>query len=298
MASSIYTPPLSALLYGGPGAGKSYLACSSFFDYETGESIANGKLITFGGEDNPALDLPEEHRVIGKNNTSLRLTSPLLDSRKFMETFRTVMRRLYQDAQNGEPLDVLVIDGLSELDLMFENTSSQDGYDKWGELLDEMFATVSISNHENLLCPVIITARVSEKRDGKIGKKDGTSSTKGDPDYMNFNYYPSLRGQFRLHLPHYYSMVLYLDTEPRLVTEGPYAGKYLPQHTVNMTQSGKFYVKNQFEHKWLKAQLPLRLTNITWPKLWGMLVSVNKPLSQIEPVTQDDAKTKKQEKGK
>ena len=294
----LYNPPASALLYGGPGSGKTFLACSSFYDYEEGKSIANGKLITFGVEDNPALDVPEEHRQIGTRGTSLRLVSPRLDSQEFLKTFQKVQIALYEENNRGNPVDVVVIDGLSELDLMFQSTTQLQGYDRWNALIDEMFSTVSLMQPLNIGCPVIITARVMEKKEARFDK-DGRETAAGDPDYMNFDYYPSLRGQFRLHLPHAFSLVLYLETMQTLAKEGPYKGGYAPIHIVNMARTGGFYVKNQWEHKWMRAGLPLRLANTTWPKLWERIVSVNKPLAQIaragEPETSDENSNEEKE---
>ena len=120
------------------------------------------------------------------------------------------MLHLMKEAEAGNPLDVLVIDSLSEFDLMYEETSTEEGFAKWHELLGQMFATVSLVNHAVLKCPIIMTARVAEKRSARPGKIEGLQ-TSGDPQHFNFDYYPSLRGQFRLALPHYFSLVLYLS---------------------------------------------------------------------------------------
>ena len=275
----------SVLLYGGPGTGKTYLACSSFYDYETGESFGNGKLITFGSEDNPALDIPEEHRRIG-TRTSLRLTSPKLDSQDFLDTFRKVQLALYEENRKGTPVDAIVIDGLSELDLMIQATTKLDGFAKWEGLINEMFAIVSLMRPEHMGCPVFVTARVVEKKKD-IFDKGGTLLSSGDPDYMNYDYYPSLRGKFKEHLPHAFSMVLYLETVQHLMRDGPYKGEHIPKHVVNMGRIGSFYVKNQWEHKWMRRELPLRLINTTWPRIWSRIEGVNMPLSQIVPLSEE-----------
>ena len=141
----IYTPNASTLLYGGPGAGKTALAVSSFWDWRRRKSIANGKIITFGAEDNPALAIPEECRHTDKG-TSLRLISPMLDDTQFLEQFDLITRRLILDAQEGNHLDVLVIDGLSEFDLLFEETygGGGDNFAKWSGLLSQMFSMMIV----------------------------------------------------------------------------------------------------------------------------------------------------------
>ena len=201
-----YTPNASTLLYGGPGAGKTALAVSSFWDWRKRESIANGKIITFGAEDNPALAIPEECRHTDKG-TSLRLISPMLDDTQFLEQFDLITRRLILDAQEGKHLDVLVIDGLSEFELLFEETygGGGDNFAKWSGLLSQMFYMMMRSSHTSLGCQVIMTARVMEKKKAQQSMK---SSIGGDPAYMDFDFYPSMRGSFRLHMPHYFNMVL------------------------------------------------------------------------------------------
>ena len=224
-------------------------------------------------EDNPALEIPEKYRVLGKNERSLRLTSPLLDSRAFAEEFTNALLYIMRTADTDEAVDALVIDGLSEFDLMFETTGTLDGYQKWEELLEKFFSIMTLAHHDSMKCPVIMTARVAEKRSARMER--GKQVSAGDPGFMNFDYYPSIRGSFRLNLPHAFSAVFYLETEERMAEEGPYQGQMLPYHIVNMTRSGKFYVKNQWEHKWLKAGLPLRLANTKFPKLWERLQSLS-----------------------
>ena len=265
----LYTPNASTLLYGGPGGGKTALAVSSFWDWRAKKLIANGKIITFGAEDNPALKIPEECRHTAKG-TSLRLTSPLLDDQEFIKQFDLIMRKFVYDAQQGNPLDVLVIDGLSELDLLFEATYKQETgeaeskFAKWEALLSTMFATMMRANHHTLNCQVIVTARVMEK---KKAKQQGKLTIAGDPGFMDFDYYPSLRGQFRVHLPHYYNLVLYVET----VTARTKAGKVIPAHAVHMLRTGDFYVKSTWEHEWIAADLPDKLLNPMWPGLWAKL---------------------------
>ena len=105
----LYQPSTSGLLYGGPGSGKTALAVSSFFDWRRGVPITdNAKLITFGREDNPALSVPEKFRQTEKG-TSLRFSSPKLDSMDWLSKFEAVTEMLLLEAEKGNCLDVLVV---------------------------------------------------------------------------------------------------------------------------------------------------------------------------------------------
>jgi hypothetical protein len=86
----LYQPSTSGLLYGGPGSGKTALAVSAFYDWRTGTPVTeNAKLVTFGREDNPALAVPESYRQTEKG-TSLRFSSPALDSMDWLDRFEAV----------------------------------------------------------------------------------------------------------------------------------------------------------------------------------------------------------------
>ena len=141
----LYQPPTSGLLYGGPGSGKTAFAVSSFYDWRTGTPVTdNAKLVTFGREDNPALAVPESYRQTEKG-TSLRFSSPALDSMDWLERFEAVTDMLLHEASKGNCLDVLVVDGMSEFDLLFEEVFSStnaggDEFKKWNALLSQMFA--------------------------------------------------------------------------------------------------------------------------------------------------------------
>ena len=264
----IYTPNASTLLYGGPGAGKTALAVSSFWDWRRRKPIANGKIITFGAEDNPALAIPEECRHTDKG-TSLRLISPMLDDTQFLEQFDLITRRLILDAQEGNHLDVLVIDGLSEFDLLFEETygGGGDNFAKWSGLLSQMFSMMMRTSHTSLGCQVIMTARVMEK---KKAQQSMRSSIGGDPAYMDFDFYPSMRGSFRLHMPHYFNMVLYMQEKKVYVPEEKHV------KVLNVVRNGEYYSKNVWQHEWDQAELPTELHNVMWPELWVQLTTAHK----------------------
>ena len=271
----LYQPSTSGLLYGGPGSGKTAFAVSSFYDWRTGTPVTeNAKLVTFGREDNPALAVPESYRQTEKG-TSLRFSSPALDSMDWLEKFEAVTDMLLHEASKGNCLDVLVVDGMSEFDLLFEEVFSAtntggDEFKKWNALLSQMFAIMMRLDPAALGCTVLVTARVMEK---KKERRSNRSSIAGDPDFVDFDYYPSLRGSFRLHFPHYFNYVLYMETQMMRVTEGQFEGKSLPAHILNMVRTGDFYVKNQWEHQWLQAGEELQIINPHFPDVHKRMVN-------------------------
>ena len=275
-----YMPAAGTLLYGAGGAGKTGLAVSAFWDWMFGKPVADGKLISFGAEDNPALEIPEEFRQT-QNGTSLRLTSPLLDSTEFLQQFDLITRKLIYDAENGDKLDVLVIDGLSEFDLLYEHTfdtgdDEKGNFAKWDGLLNQMFSMMLRIMPSVLGCAVITTARVMEK---KKSKQSGKTTMAGDPGWMDFDYYPSLRGSFRLHLPHYFQNVFYMETVPEQAEDG----QVIPGHATHLITQGEYLTKCQWEHKLLKAGLTRPVVNLMWPESWAMLTQA------IDTKTQGEA---------
>ena len=267
-----YDPKYSTLLYGGPGAGKTATLVSAFWDWKQKVQVADGRLITFGRENNPALALPDELRMAGPH--SLRFSAPSLDNLDWLSRFEDVVDGLLLNAQKGNCLDVLVVDGMTEFDLLFEAAWNQvkngDKWDKFDDLLNRCFAAMFRLDHEALNCLVMVTARVMEK---KKSKQAGNKSIAGDPSFIDFDYYPSMRGSFKLHFPHYFNLVLYMETRMMRVTEGERTGQHLPAHVLSMARTGEFYVKNQWESDWLRSGYPLELVNPMWPGVHDMLVA-------------------------
>jgi hypothetical protein len=267
-----YEPKYSVLAYGGPGAGKTATFVSAFWDWKRKEQIANGRLITFGRENNPALMIPDVLRMAGPH--SLRFAAPSLDNLDWLSKFEDVVDGLLLEAQKGKCLDVLVVDGMTEFDLLFEAAWQKvvhgDKWDKFDDLLNRCFAAMTRLDHEALNCLVMVTARVMEK---KKSKQAGNKVLAGDPNFIDFDYYPSMRGSFRLHFPHYFNLVLYMETRMMRVTEGERQGQTLPAHVLSMVRTGEFYVKNQWESDWLRSGQPTELVNPMWPDVHERLVA-------------------------
>ena len=255
----IYKPNARTMLFGKAGAGKTALAVSSFWDWKEKKQVANGKLITFGEEDNPALEVPQEFRET-ELGTSMRLTSPLLDDDKFREQWNLISQKLVSNAQKGDRLDVLVIDGLTEFDLLFEETyvggGGENNFAKWNDLLSEFYSMMMRVSSTVLGCHVIMTARAAAQR--KHGAGD---------ELIDGDLYPSVRGAFKYQLPHYFNMVLYMET-----VRAAFDGRTVPAHALHVVGSdGSFLTKNVWEHKWLEAGHPDVVLNHTWGEFWDKL---------------------------
>ena len=280
--SELYPTPVSGLLYGGPGSGKSTLAVDSMFDWRTQKPRGRGMWITIGREDNPALLVPEEFRT-SPGGMSLRLTSTGLNDLEWVKKFEAITDYLLLEAKKGNCYDSIVIDGMSEFDLLYEavfaNINKDDGFAMWNALLSQMFASMIRLDPNELNANVLVTARVMEKKKAKTSAR---SMIPGDPNYIDFDYYPSLRGSFRLHLPHYFNFVTYMETQMMMVKEGKWKGRKLPAHVANMVRTGEYYVKNQWEHGWLQTQDALELVNPRFPDLYDRLLQSKEVEDSLE----------------
>ncbi len=243
----------SFLLYGPAGAGKTKWPVSAFWDGK--REIARGKWVTFGREDNPFLLVPESCRTTA-SGASLRFKSPNLEDQNWLKKFDTFTKALLDQCRRDHPLDVLVIDGLSEFDLLYENTFPQgsgreNNFAKWMGLMDAFFAALQRLDPDELGCHVIVTARVMQRR---VDDDEARAVKAGEimplPDFM-----PSIKGSFKDNLSHYFNNVFYLHTLPGQTKTAP------PQHTLNVLTNGNYLTKLQGETEWLAAKYPRTLVN-------------------------------------
>lgn len=233
---------ISQLVYGFAGAGKTAYATSSFWDWEKREQIRNGRLLLIGREDNPALGIPEE--------LIKRFPNPKLDSLDFMEEFIAYLKALYLNNQDPkkEHIDAVAIDSISELALVFEIAYGNAGdnsskYRKWDELLKKFLTAVQLFDPIVLGAHCIATARVAERRKGTSDSKGATIGA--DPDYMEADLIPAMKGQFKLNLPHYFNIVSFMDTiAPKL------QGTRRVEHRLHLEPGTDTLYKNQWEHLW------------------------------------------------
>src|SRR3990167_449387 len=111
------------LLYGGPGVGKTYTACTSFWDNIQKKQTHSGRLLYVGREDNASLTLPDDV-VRG-------FVSPYEQPDKFLEDLKKYLRLLVKD----KGLEYLVIDGFTEISALFTlgNTDDANRMQFWGK---------------------------------------------------------------------------------------------------------------------------------------------------------------------
>lgn len=189
------------------------------------------------------------------------------------------MRQIHKEnkaatkAGKEKPVEVLVIDGMSEFDLLYEATFTAehgDGnkYAKWDALMNELFGIMQLLDPDELDCHIIVTARVAEKRRGGDGRV-------ADADFFDSDLIPSLRGQFKNHLPHYFQIVTYFETD---VVTGSIGGKrgQIPVHKMKLVRDSKdALVKNQWEHLWLAAGKPSTITNPRFDDVLDIIKELN-----------------------
>lgn len=226
--------PISILVYGGPGVGKTALVTSAFWDWRNQKKLCEGRWLAFGQEDNPRLNIPDD--------MTKRFFSPELGDSKWFTEFKQYLHTIHQGIKQGKPLDAIAIDGYSEMCLMFEATSSAEGLDMWNDWRKEFYGIIQSLNKDTLNCDVLATARVMEKKKAMV-RKDGRVFTEGDPDFMNFDYYPLMMGNPKQSFSHYFNFVFYMETDDRLV---PGKTKKQQAHVLHLVRTGDFYVKNVY----------------------------------------------------
>jgi len=265
------------LMYGPPGAGKTTFPVSGMIDIMTGEPVVregtpvNARLIQFGRESNPALRVPDQFTTVkgkGGREVSLRFANPSLDNMDWLNQFSDVMDSFLKAARQGTHLDLLAVDGMSEFDLLYEevfarqNEGSTDKFAKWDALMRDLFSIMQRLDPEELGCHIVVTARVMERKKA-IKNSAGKEITSGDPDYMNFDYYPSLRGGFRLHFPHYFNLMGYMEADVKV-----FEGKSQEVNLLHIVRDGDYFVKNQWRHLWTAKGLPNEIVN---PSFWQVV---------------------------
>ena len=285
------------LLYGTPGSGKTAFGVSAMWDWVKKEKLRNGRIISVGGEKNASLHIPDEFTHTGSGD-SLNISSPMLDKDvtekdydQWLRTLDQFTRALIRDAKQGKAdrPEVIVFDGWTEFNLLFENTEARQRMDtmqRYGSLLKETFGLLQRLDPRTLEVVVIGTARVGERRKAKVDRR-GAEFTPGEPDFINVDYYPSYRGQFRHELPHYYSNVYYMQSEVVMPISGPYKGKQVPAHSLTVVRSDdaqQFLIKNQSEHEWLDAGYDTVLYNASFAQVNDLFIQLRDDYAAKEVV--------------
>jgi len=261
------------LVYGYAGAGKTYYCTTALVDNPSSREakrIRRGKWVTFGRESNPALHgLGEDH---------IALVSPLMDTTQFADDFVRLGEQVYKEnmraikAGNPVPVEALVVDGFSEFDLLYEQIvrkgAGGNKFLPWNELLTKVLGMLQLLDPQTLRCHILATARVTEKRRA-MKDKSGDIIVPEDAEYISA-YHPSMRGQMRDALPHYFNLVFYLDRVTKLVTVDKVTDK-ASLHRINLVPDEEFLVKNNWETQWIKEKKPRELLNPTFDQVLGII---------------------------
>lgn len=237
----------SQLIYGPGGAGKSRYLRSALTNGDG--TPRKAKIITFGREFRTISGLPKE--------IVQRFSVPSLDNRTWLNDFEAFIQFLHVQAKKGNHLDVLGFDGFSEFDLLHEETNSSTGFQKFNDLMTDVFSIVQSLDPYELGCHILATARIMDKKMATVGKQ--SKGIAGDPDYMQ-ELYPSFRGAFKYQLSNYFDFVFYLQQE-RTVVVGK---EMLTKHVLHVLQTGDYMTKmcDPFEERWVSKGYPAELTNV------------------------------------
>lgn len=264
---------LSQMPYGFAGVGKTFYAVSSLWDFEKDDLKRKGYWLTFGRESNRRIKMPEItlEQVKAGEYGHIRMGSPNLDSDEFAKNFGALCRWIHKkNSGKTKHVEVFIVDGMSEFDLLYETVHTAihgDGnkYAKWDDLLAQFFSAFQILDPEEINAHIIMTARVREVRRKEVDRI-GNVTRQGDGDFIPTTYMPSVRGQFKTYMPHYFNLVTYYDTKTLMQSIG---GKNVRAgvHQAHMLPEDEFLVKNNWEDLWLKAGKPSILNNPTFDEI-------------------------------
>lgn len=268
---------LSQLNYGFAGAGKTYTATTSFWDNEKNDFIRKGFWVTFGRESNRRIKMPDitlEQASKGEYGR-IKFGSPSLDNDEFVKKFGEFCRAIYKANQGKErKLEAIVIDGMSEFDLLFETVHSNiygdaNKFAKWDDLLGQFFSAFQILDPEEIKAHIIMTARVREKRRQETDRV-GNVVRQGDGDFIPTDHMPSVRGQFRTYMPHYFNLVTFYDTKTIMQRVN---GKNIRAavHQAHMLPEDEYLIKNNWEDLWIEAGHPSILHNPTFDEVLAII---------------------------
>lgn len=259
--------PVSTLLYGGPGVGKTALAISSFWDFLKEEPVPGreGRWILVGQESNPALAVPEEFIK--------RFPIPANNPFGFVAELDLYTKALVSAAaKKGNKITDIVFDGWTEFcrDYVWAHEIEKGSAGTWDPYRDWVRDFTSIIQRLSprvLNANVFGTARVAEFR--KAGKTASTNKeVKGDPEWMSeFKYHPSMEGQIKHQLPHYFNFVIYMDKDYKM---GFAKGKETKTEVFksHWVATGDYSVKNILGHKW--GEEP-EMVDVQWPEVMAKL---------------------------
>lgn len=255
--------PISVLVYGFGGVGKTTFGVSAGWDWKTGTLRRPFRWLRIGSEKNQALGVPDDYvRVFNSpDQASLRFIDDTIAYLKAVKVENDKAIRA-----GGTPtVEAVILDGVSELGLLFENVhknldSGNNKFKVWDEMLEKLYALIQLLDPEELHAHVIVTARVGERR---REMKDGSGKVlnPGDPDYITADYYPQLRGSFRLSLPHYFDMVLFMEKEYVTAEVNGKRRPNVPVHRLHLAGGREYLTKNKWEYQWLTEGLPDFLDN-------------------------------------